>query len=106
MNHLTTKRRHTTRNLQTRQLAHRRSRKPIHAIRAHLERQLTAIEHSALERVRFILQIGLGALAGRQKVFEKFGQKAFADGRLDKIVFYGVSEKVKTSKNKSKNKSK
>jgi hypothetical protein len=53
----------------------------------YLQGKLATIQHSALERVGFLLQVGLRTFTRTDQIFEYGGKKAFPPGRLHEPVF-------------------
>jgi hypothetical protein len=56
----------------------------------HLQGKLAAIQHSAFERVGFLLQVGLGTFPRTDQIFQHGGKQAFPSGRLHEPVFESV----------------
>ena len=87
LNHLPAVRRSTRGDGQTRQLADRRACEAIHRVRTDLQRELPTVQHSALEGVRLLLQVGLSTLAGGDEVLQDGREKTFALRRRDEEIY-------------------
>jgi len=82
-------------DLQARQLAHHRACEAVHGVGGHLERQLAAVQHRPLERVRSLLQVRLGALARAQQLLQDLGQDAAGERGLDEDVAGGGARQLR-----------
>jgi hypothetical protein len=89
LNHLTSERSDTGRNLQARQLSNLRACETIHRVRADLKRELSAVKHGLLHGICRFLEVVFGTFTSAQELVENLGEDSFLDAGLDECVAVG-----------------